>query len=364
MKHLPENYFEKTKQVIIQKLKNCTEETITEEKAQLELLLTTLEGIALVEQQTCATFNTVIDTTADVEIKASDEPQTDAPQETEPEHKPELQRLNRRLRNGYLEPSKIFVPEKIIRENDWENGDYIEASRHQNDTAGFYDYKLIRKCPEKNNRIEANMLVVYKSNLTESPLEIHIRDEHLEIDLPVPLSKIDIERFDIKEGDIIDYAYWQNHMTKGAVVLRHSIPQQSLSQMLEEKAEKEKVKTVKKTSEENKSVAKTYYKQSFAGKTIVMVGGRDNVAQINKDAIENRGGTFIHIQGEKENKEKIENTVKKADLIVVYTNFIGHMPMWSTKEAAKLYQKPISFTNANGVNSFLTRCKSELGIYS
>lgn len=124
-------------------------------------------------------------------------------------------------------------------------------------------FQLYCNCPEKNNRIEVNMLIVYKSNLTESPLEIHIRDEHLDIDLPIPLSEIDIERFGIKEGDIIDYAYWQNHMTKGAVVWRHSIPHQSLSQMLEEKAEKEKVKTPS----------------------------------------------------------------KKADLIVVYTNFIGHMPI-------------------------------------
>ena len=82
------------------------------------------------------------------------------------------------------------------------------------------------------------------------------------------------------------------------------------------------------------------------------------------EAIENRGGTFLHIQGKIENKEKINNIIKKADLVIVYTNFVGHFPMWHAKEAAKAYQKPISFTKANGVNSFLKRCKNDLGIYN
>lgn len=356
MTNLPENYFEKTKQILIQKLNNCTQETITKEIQNLKLLLTTLEGIAFVEQQTLNEKEVVITKEA-VITQEQNTPIVQVPKELPKQT--HTNRLNRDLRNGMLEPSKIFVPEKFIRENGWENGDYIEAKMIPN--SKFYEYTLIEKAPKPNNRIEKTMLIVYKSNLTDSPFEIRIRDENLDIDLPIPLSKNDIERFDIQEGDVINFAYWPNHMSKGLVVWKHSIPAQSLSEQLAEKNEKSKItnKIIEKTPKVQK-----YYKQSFIGKTIVMVGGRDNVAQANKEAIENRGGTFLHIQGKTENKEKIDNIIKKADLVIVYTNFIGHFPMWHTKEAAKAYQKPISFTKANGVNSFLKRCKNDLGIYN
>lgn len=343
---MSENYFEKTKQILIEKLKQCNKENVKQEIQTLKLLLTTLEGIAFVEQQTNKS-------------EALIEPIIETKEISKPTNQSNIQRLHRDLRNGQLEPSKIFVPEKIIRENNWENGDYIEAKAIPD--SKFYEYTLIKKDPQKNDRIEKTMLVVHKSNLTDSPLEIHIRDENLDIDLPIPLSKGDIERFDIQEGDVINFAYWPNHMSKGLVVWKHSIPKQSLSEQLAEKDEKSKItnKIIEKTPKVQK-----YYKQSFIGKTIVMVGGRDNVAQANKEAIENRGGTFLHIQGKLENKEKIDNIIKKADLVIVYTNFIGHFPMWHAKEAAKAYQKPISFTKANGVNSFLKRCKNDLGIYN
>lgn len=346
MTNLPENYFEKTKQVLIQKLNNCTQETITQEIQTLKLLLTTLEGIAFVEQQTNKSETLI-------------EPILETTEVNKPTIQPDTQRLHRDLRNGHLEPSNIFIPEKIIRENNWQNGDYIEAKAIPN--TKFYEYTLIKKDFQKNDRMEATMLVVHKSNLTDSPFEIHIRDEKLDIDLPIPLSKGDIERFSIQEGDVIDFAYWSNHMSKGLVVWKHSIPTQSLSEQLAEKAEKQKTanKIIEKTPKTQK-----YYKQSFLDKTIVMVGGLDTMAKANKEAIENRGGTFIHIQGKTENKEKIGNIIKKADLVIVYTNFVGHFPMWHAKEAAKAYQKPISFTKANGVNSFLVRCKSDLGIYN
>lgn len=317
-------YFDHIKQALLQTINELTIENIEEKERFIQELCQALVLISSLEKK--IPYNeTAVQSMVEKEVTG--------------------ERLIRRLRGGWLEKAQVYVPEKVIRKNQWETGDWIDVKKEDEQ---HYQFQLVKKEPLEDNREEYPFCIVEKSDIGE--LSITIKDETLEIPVTIILSKTDIQRFHLKEGDVIDYASPKNELLKGVVIWKHSVPKQTI----------EKEKTLPLHIEKKKKDIEGKKEQIpsiFDGKQILMVGGdHQKLQKKNREAVEKRKGIFLYLTGD-ESEKRIRATVRKADMIVVYTQSVGHQGMYTVKEFSKRYEIPTSYTKTIGVHSFIERCR-------
>lgn len=312
---------------MLQEIDQLTPENLAQHTKRIQLMLELLVGISEVEQLYPPTSASV-----------SKEPETFNSERAD--------RLVRMLRNGRLEKLNVFVPEKEIRKNGWENGDYLEADRIFG--TNYHNFRLVKKAPLPTNRIEKQMLIVEKSPLDE--LIVNIFSPDFDLEMPVSLSKQDIEKFHISEGDCIDYAYHQEAMTQGLVIWKHPI----------EALQEAPVKVLPAKQKKKDTVESALELSNIEGKTILMVGSPTaKMRNSNAGEIEKRKGKFLFIAAD-ESTARIREFVEESDVVIDYTGHISHGVMWSVRSSAKEFEKPIYFTHEMGTISFLRKCEELL----
>lgn len=152
-----------------------------------------------------------------------------------------LGKLRLKLQGGEIEDFGVYVPEKFIRINELDEGDWIKASPifQYNFQPGRvkYRYEIVEKLeePEETNRREVKYAEVKNDKILNT---LYIDSTYKEnLPLVITLSDYDVEKFSLVEGDIIDYRYWDPNVLQGKVVWRYEIDSEEEGLSLDEDGE-------------------------------------------------------------------------------------------------------------------------------
>lgn len=322
-----QSIFKELKETLIQQLENTTIDNYQQKKKLVENLVQGLDVHAY--------YASVFKENVNVEKKVS----------YAEEHGANWWRgrLNRKLRGGTIGSFSILVPEREIRNQQLNNGDWIQANKVE---FNRYSYTLLEKAPKESERREFLFATVEKQG--EEFFYITLKDEHLEVPMKIRLKESDVRRFSLKEGDIIDYAYLKKNLLDGLVVWKYDYGEKN-----QDKVFKKNIlsKTIEKKVTKGRKI-----KRSLKGITVLMVGGdHKKLQKNNKEAVEIRGGDFLFLTGD-ETSTKISSSVAKSDVVIVYTQSIGHQGMYEVKRSCKEQNKKVSYTKNIGTTGFIQRC--------
>mgnify|MGYP000521895201 CR=1 FL=1 len=90
----------------------------------------------------------------------------------------------------------------------------------------------------------------------------------------------------------------------------------------------------------------------LCGKTILYVGGRHGMISRYRELVENRGGTFLHHDGGRENsRQLLPKMLSGADAVLCPIDCISHDACNRVKKVCKKYQKPFVMMRSSGLSS-------------
>lgn len=152
-----------------------------------------------------------------------------------------LGQLRLKLQGGEIEDFGVYVPEKFIRINELDEGDWIKATPifQYNFQPGRvkYRYEIVEKLdePEETNRREVKYAEVKNDKILNT---LYIDSTYKQnLPLVITLSDYDVEKFSLVEGDIVDYRYWEPNVLQGKIVWRYEIDSEEEGLSLDEDEE-------------------------------------------------------------------------------------------------------------------------------
>lgn len=133
-----------------------------------------------------------------------------------------------KLGGGDIGSFHIFIPEKLVRRLDIEDGDWVRATEiDQRIVNGYtkpiYDYRIIRKAEEdqETNREVVKFATVSYDDTLE---EYYILSSEIEnTPTKIILSDQRLGNLSVNEYDIVDYAYWKEDILNGKVIWKHNM---------------------------------------------------------------------------------------------------------------------------------------------
>ena len=268
-------------------------------------------------------------------------------------------RLSKTLRGGHIKKFNLYVPEIVIRNNRFVDGDWIKATVDFYDSTkgkNKYSFTLVKESDDSSKSdIETivNAVVLRsKVNQHDDLVIEHWGDEIL-------LSDKDVNALNLKEGDIVDYSYWSNQIETGVVCWRHSYDQQPDNWIIKDvRSDKPKSKR-KKTKKVLRAV-----KPIFKDKIILVISnaGKTHLNALKKE-IERREGKCVFSNADTPN-QRLKSSIKKSNCVIIFTDTISHEKMWIAKDIVKENEIPISYTKNLGGDQFILRVKKLLKITS
>jgi hypothetical protein len=249
-----------------------------------------------------------------------------------------IDKLQRDLKGGYID-GFLYVPEKIIREMDFKEGDWIKAklSRVNNFGKRLYEYTMeargVEK-PEHESKRKMERYAIVKNEKSLNVKVIQVTPEDTEISMTVALHEGDVATFGIEENDVIDYAYWKGDLLHGRVVWKYDT---RINGSIHEALQR------KRRIIENGECTVTG-EAALKEKTVLMVGSHSKSHELRvKNLVENQEGTFSYCDGT-EILSIMEDRLKKANVAIVFTEYVSPECMNATKEFGKKYNVDIIFT--------------------
>ncbi len=92
----------------------------------------------------------------------------------------------------------------------------------------------------------------------------------------------------------------------------------------------------------------------LCGKTVLYVGGRQNLVPMYKRLIEKHGGRFLHHDGGVEiARAKLPKMVTSADVVVCPVDCVSHDACNCVKKICKRYRKPFAMMRSSGLSSLV-----------
>jgi hypothetical protein len=92
---------------------------------------------------------------------------------------------------------------------------------------------------------------------------------------------------------------------------------------------------------------------TLSGKCVLCVGGRTGAIDAYRQAVEQRGGRFLHHDGGvEESLHRIDAALAAADLVICQAGCISHNAYWRVKEQCKRTGKRCIFLKASGISTF------------
>jgi hypothetical protein len=260
-------------------------------------------------------------------------------------------RFERKIKGGILPEIEAYIPEKIIHDLDLCHGDLVSAEFlfKPNNGPARYDFELVEKADppcSPENIIDIHMGVVsYEPRLgglgitkTVNAPEIIYNDEVLIL----KISDEDADAMDLKEGDIVNAAFYENNpeyirvrwkYNTGEIEDEQSSPRRSSSFYKNKDKEKEKVE------------------QIFEDKTICVMGYEPGWPAF-REEIEKRGGTLNTLTG-REGFETIYGTIRKSDCLLLMIGHVGHTGTIFSVDFCKKNNIPQASLKTFGRTSFV-----------
>lgn len=253
------------------------------------------------------------------------------------EPKEKMYLFKKNLRGGHLlgndNDKTIFVPESAIRKLNLENNCYVYAESTGLKDGRHYSFTLAKESedPKNHSIIQYNYCPVEKdgySLIVSRSCETGKEIRSDEIAYPIVISNEDLVAFGIKEGDLIDVAFYTGGIQDAKVVWKH--PESALE--IEEGTDITSGKKLKK-KKNNLEKEQSKPEQTLTGQTILVVGDEPK-KRIYKQEIENRGGVFLWADA-KESITALRTKVKRSDRVIFLLKVSGHNGMYKIKEYCK-----------------------------
>lgn len=235
------------------------------------------------------------------------------------------------------DPNSVFVPEKVIRDLELKTGDFLQAAADiekgahiSNPRRVKYQFEKLKETDEdiEDVRFVESLSVIQKRSDLPG-LYVSITQNDNDLPFEAKIMDVDITKYRLQEGDIIDYAYSPENFNYGKVIWKYE-----MDNFVEKIAVEPKKKEIKRKKNMEMDDVSTSELDSLR---IVTVGG-DNLKlhKTAKNEIEKRGGILEYFSGN-EPKETIISRLKIADLVAIYTESISHSAMNLVKENCKKY---------------------------
>jgi hypothetical protein len=266
-----------------------------------------------------------------------------------------LYTFERKLRGGIvngIEPP-YFIPEKLIRDMRLEHHDKIRiADTSKHGTLTRYHFEIVEKANvgDPAGRVELSYCVV-ESRPTSYVISKYANGEIIVDGTPLTLtiSPKDAQDFYLRNGDLIDVAYYENNLDSLKVLWKYEIRESDPTPTITKKPATKKVEEPKEDIDlESKFPVNL---SLLKGKTIVIVGSMYEKLKYQKafDAI---GMNLVHLTGD-ETKLRMRAQIKKADIIVVTTQYVGHNGSVPAAMYAKEFDIPLASVDKNGIQYIL-----------
>lgn len=266
--------------------------------------------------------------------------------------------FNQNVRGGCIldpeNPDSVFVPEKIIRLLELNDGDFIQATEKEEGNPplkSLYDYTVINRTTAQNKVRCVDRLIPVKLHTDLNRLFVEISPQDSELTFDAMLNDNDIDRFDIKQGDIIDYAYKPAQYEHGKVVWKYdsSITQANTRATTRRKLTKATKKEI-------------HVDSSLEGIQIVTVGGMSyKLAQSAKIELEKRQARVTNMAGT-EPVDSITSEIKQSDIVIVYTESVSHDAMYTTKKICKKYPVKCIYTENIGATGIVRKVQEHFKV--
>ncbi|MCQ9209204.1 DUF2325 domain-containing protein [Granulicatella seriolae] len=265
--------------------------------------------------------------------------------------------FQQKIRGGVInKQQELFVPEKAIRDLGIEEGDFVRATyvskspyydieNKKKSNRVHYDFVILQKNTTKREKVrEIHTFLTVKKHEDLNRLYIEFPDKESEIEIRALISDGDRATFRLEEGDIIDYAHQIDNSMIGNVIWKYKIEEIPTKKEAKDTVVSKK-KKVSKTSKQGRPV-----KPIFKGLTVLTIGGTNkNLHKNAKEEIIKRDGTYSYLSGN-ESHASIISQIRKADLIMIYTQSISHEAMYLAKEHCKKMGKVHGYTkNIGGI---------------
>lgn len=259
--------------------------------------------------------------------------------------------VERKIRGAFVPEIEGFIPEGIVRRLDIEHHDYVYAEKIDENK---YIYTLAAKGEgkEPENRVQINYCIVENEAgmlVTKRTVEdIDIRYD--ECPYTIILNPKDVRDMDIKEGDIIDIAFYSNSPETHKIIWKHEI-----NPNIDDNQENTNI-TSKDNKKDKQSIEEAINESDFDTSSLeginVLVIGNEPKKTLYKLSIEQRGGTFLWADA-KDDLIFLESQVKKADKVIFLLKVSGHVGMKQIKTLCKKYNKPFLTTFSTGKSTVI-----------
>lgn len=245
---------------------------------------------------------------------------------------------------------EIYVPEGIVRKLDIEHGDKLHINE---DVFGYgrHYYEKLNHLP-KDETIEPNKIIDYDFAIVEGVEDIddkfivrhHYGSEGLTSMPNRIIYQPDIDKFDLKEGDLVHVSFYDDNNARVRWKYSHNEPIPT--------PKPQKSSVYKDSSSSHDDVEQTLKN------IIIGVIGYGNLDTSYEEEITKRGGEMISTSAV--DSDTIENKIRQSDIVVMPTHHMGHKQMDITKKLCKYYDKPLVIVNKGGRSHFVQQIHEKL----
>lgn len=234
------------------------------------------------------------------------------------------------LENGYM------ISEKMVRDMGVENGDKLLVTDERiQEPRNFYWFKIVEKVnlpvPNREEHIYCKVEKDFGEFVIKGSQRGTIRID--EIPMTFIIDDRDIEIFNLKDGDIVDIAFYNNKPTETMRVIHKYEIGETIQPTVEQRklSSSERAEKTIHVSQIEKEIP--YDEKLFKGKNILIVGAESRRVEL-EEAFENLGAKFNLLTGD-EGKERMEATISKADAVGIAYRECSHSASIFTSNACK-----------------------------
>jgi hypothetical protein len=269
--------------------------------------------------------------------------------------------FQRKLKGGELQGIGCFVPERIVRALELEQGDFVYVTENASVSDGRYKHRFEvaerRHMPPNEERGCCSYAIVeYDEERQQFLGERHATESYIcQWSSSSILDSAKRCFASVVQGDIIDLAYSKS--SPDIVRVAWTYPSSFVNDFSKPARMKRKQK---------KKIKKSMYKR-WKGKTILMVGFEPGRATIEEE-ITVRGGNFQWAHGKREREVTLRKMIRNADIVMLMLEHMGHGGATSGSKGvvriAKELGVPFGTTHTLGRSSFVHNVHRILGIDS
>ena len=268
--------------------------------------------------------------------------------------------FERKVRGGIIQDLEggYVIPEKMVRDMGIEHLDKVKITsfrKIEEDERTQYWFDIIEKVNAPvPNRIEYKFCKVEKDFgelLVRSSHEGDIRID--DIPFQIIIKNEDVLTFNLKEGDIIDIAFYKNNPNYTVRVLyKHETDYSSLENInskntTSNQSDKKKNKTTKQFLDRNS----IFNKSLFRDRKVLIVGGVNRKADY-RNTFEKLGAEFELASGD-EPKDTLASMISKSEVVGIAVGKCSHDASIFTVDTCKKLGIPFSSTHQAGLQSMV-----------